>query len=174
LLEVDWEGGAEGVEEEEEVAELLEAGFDVVPGVDCSSLGRSDAVVDSGFGGAGAEEEEELSAGISREEITSSGSARTAILAPTWMPFAPSCSCDHILVWRSFGVLKQVWTYDDLCKYPIILCLNIHCCFVCLDLQYHISGGELVACNYVNPRSCYRSHSPHLLSFSSSRYYPPS
>jgi len=82
LLEEDWEGGEDGDDAEEEEAELLGAGFDVVPGVVCSSFGRSEAVVDSGFGGAGAEEDD-FSAGISREEMSSSGSARTAILEPT-------------------------------------------------------------------------------------------
>jgi len=42
--------------------------------------------------------------------------------------------------------------YDDLSKYPVILCLDIHRCFVRLNLQYHISGGELIACIYVNLR----------------------
>jgi len=153
LPEEDWEGGDDGFDADDVEAELLGAGFEVVPGVDCSSFGRSDAVVDSGFGGAGAEEEEDLSAGISREEMSSSGSARTAILAPTWMPFAPSCSCNHVLVLCPYVVLGRIRSYNDLSEYPVVLCLHVHRSFVCLDLQYHVSGGELVTCGHVNFRS---------------------
>jgi hypothetical protein len=45
----------------------------------------------AGFSCLGAEDEAASSAGISREEMSSPSSAKTAILDPTLTPFAPSC-----------------------------------------------------------------------------------
>lgn len=44
------------------------------------------------------------SAGTSNEERSSSGSARTAILAPTLIPLAPSCCCADAV---SYGAFKS-------------------------------------------------------------------
>jgi hypothetical protein len=84
------------------------------------------------------------SAGISRVETSSSGSAMTAILVPTATPLLPSPDCMNLSI--ASTCVRGYEKYHDLRHLPIILSLNVHLRLIRLNFEQYIASRKGVAC----------------------------
>lgn len=134
-----------GAEDKDEAFDESPIGSDVVPGVGSASLAGFEDFFSCFGEGVGGEDDAGSSDGISSDDMSSPGSARTAIRVPTLTPFEPSCACHHaisdvVFLFRSASAVS----YHNLCKDAIVLSLDVHCSLVRLNLQYHISSRERI------------------------------